>query len=460
MFDFITDEHRMIQDAARDFAQKEIAPIAAHFDETGDFPIDTVRKMGKLGFMGIETPDVYGGAGMDWTMAAIAAEELGRADISLAVPVLYLVEAAWGFIFDRYGSPELKAQLLPKVTRGEAFLGIATTEPEGGSDILGACRTKAIQEGDGWRLNGEKMYISGVRESLEMGGVHLLLARIGVGFGEAGCTPPAHSLITDYTPREKRASALAYYHLGTPIGSLIGTICGGFIADQWGWRAAFYIAGAPGLVFALVTLFTLVEPRRRLKALVAAQQANSPSFFDAIAELRRKRTFWLLAGGASVLAFNGYGATAFSALFFANAHGQELATIAAQWGMKPLTLYALSAGISGGLAGVLGVWIGGALSDHFGKRDVRGQMTLPAVAGLISIPAYAAALFAPSYWLALALFTIPTLLSQIWYGPVYGNVQGLVHPRTRATAAAVLLFIINLIGLGLGPLLIVEHVVG
>ena len=96
---------------------------------------------------------------MDWTMAAIAAEELGRADISLAVPVLYLVEAAWGFIFDRYGSPELKAQILPRVTAGEAFLGIATTEPEGGSDILGTCRTKAVRARDAelageWVVNG------------------------------------------------------------------------------------------------------------------------------------------------------------------------------------------------------------------------------------------------------------------------------------------------------------------
>lgn len=94
-----------------------------------------------------------------------------------AVPVLYLFEAAWGFVLDQYGTPELKAEVLPKVTAGKAFLGIATTEPKGGSDILGTCRTKAVQESDGWVLNSEKAYISGVRESLEMGGVHLLLAR-------------------------------------------------------------------------------------------------------------------------------------------------------------------------------------------------------------------------------------------------------------------------------------------
>jgi acyl-CoA dehydrogenase len=113
----------------------------------------------------------------DWAMACIAAEELGRADISLALPVLYLVEAAWGFIFGRYGSEELKRQVLPKVCAGEAFLGIATTEPGGGSDILGATRCRASLDEGGWTLNGEKMYISGVRESGRMGGVHLTLFR-------------------------------------------------------------------------------------------------------------------------------------------------------------------------------------------------------------------------------------------------------------------------------------------
>ncbi len=173
----LNEEQKLWRNAVREFAQKEIAPRVREIDTTERIPREIIQGMGRLGLLAPVTSEEYGGAGMDWTMAAIAAEELGRADISLAVPVLYLVEAAWGFIFDQYGSPELKAQVLPKVTRGEAFLGIATTEPEGGSDILGACRTKAVKGGEGWLLNGEKMYISGVRESLEMGGVHLLLAR-------------------------------------------------------------------------------------------------------------------------------------------------------------------------------------------------------------------------------------------------------------------------------------------
>ena len=171
------EEQRLWRQTVRDFAQKEIAPRVREIDTDERIPPEIVKGMAALGLLAPVCSEEYGGAAMDWTLAAIAAEELGRADISLAVPVLYLVEAAWGFIFDRYGTPELKAAVLPKVTAGEAFLGIATTEPEGGSDILGACHTKAVREGDGWVLNGEKMYISCVRESLSMGGVHLLLAR-------------------------------------------------------------------------------------------------------------------------------------------------------------------------------------------------------------------------------------------------------------------------------------------
>ncbi len=172
-----TDEQRLWRQTVRSFAQKEISPRVREIDTTERIPQEIIKGMANLGLLAPLTPAEYGGAGMDWTMAAIAAEELGRADISLAIPVLYLVEAAWGFVFTQYGNPELKAEILPKVTAGEAFLGIATTEPEGGSDILGACRTKAVQDGDEWVVRGEKVYISGVRESLEMGGVHMLLAR-------------------------------------------------------------------------------------------------------------------------------------------------------------------------------------------------------------------------------------------------------------------------------------------
>jgi acyl-CoA dehydrogenase len=177
-----TEEQELWRRAVRDFAQTEIKPHVREIDTGERIPTDIIKGMAQMGLLAPVVGEEYGGAGADWTMAAIAAEELGRADISLAVPVLYLVEAAWGFILYKYGSPELKEQYLPKITKGEAFLGIATTEPGGGSDILGACNTRAVRDAsdsEAWLLNGEKVYISGVRESLDWGGLHLTLARTG-----------------------------------------------------------------------------------------------------------------------------------------------------------------------------------------------------------------------------------------------------------------------------------------
>ena len=142
--------------------------------------------------MGLWAPTVsekYGGGGMNVTMATIAAEELGRADISLALPVMYLVQASWGFIFDRYASEELKEEILPEVTAGKPFLGIATTEPGGGSDIEGVTRCTGAKQADGnWMLNGEKLYISGIKESLRMGGVYMTLVRTDPTAGHKGFT--------------------------------------------------------------------------------------------------------------------------------------------------------------------------------------------------------------------------------------------------------------------------------
>ncbi len=172
-----TQEQEVWRRSVREFAQEKIAPRVREIDSSGKIPRDIIKSMADLGLLALTASEEYGGTGADWTMAAIAAEELGRADISLAIPLLYLVEAAWGFIVDRYGTEELKATYLPTVTAGEAFLGIATTEPSGGSDIVDACRTKAIRDGDEWVLNGEKTFISGVAESNAWGGIHLTLAR-------------------------------------------------------------------------------------------------------------------------------------------------------------------------------------------------------------------------------------------------------------------------------------------
>jgi acyl-CoA dehydrogenase len=183
-----TKEQEMWRASVRDFAQSVIKPIVRKMDEEGKIPDEVIKGMADLGLLACTVSEEYGGMGASWMEAAIAAEELGRADISVAIPVLFLVMASWGSVFDHYASPELKQEILPRVTRGEAFLGIATTEPSGGSDILGATRTKAERKGDGWVLNGEKMYISGVAESKRLGGIHMTLCRTDPKAGHRGFT--------------------------------------------------------------------------------------------------------------------------------------------------------------------------------------------------------------------------------------------------------------------------------
>lgn len=250
------EEQRLWRQSVRDFAQAEIAPRVREIDSQERIPPEIVRGMARLGLLAPVCSEEVGGAGMDWTMAAIAAEELGRADISLAIPVLYLVEAAWGFVFDRYGPPELKAEILPRVTAGEAFLGIATTEPGGGSDILGACRTRAVRQGDEWLLNGEKVFISGVRESLEMGGIHLMLARTDPDpaaehraftffalplKGTAGITP---TYFDDMGRMGISTGGFALEDVRLPAGHQVGELNRGFYHAMEGFSAARVLIGA------------------------------------------------------------------------------------------------------------------------------------------------------------------------------------------------------------------------
>jgi len=160
MFDFITDEHRMIQEAARDFAQKEIAPIAAHFDETGDFPIDTVRKMGALGFMGIETPDNYGGAGMDTLAYVLALEEISRVDASHGT-IMSVNNSLYSHGLIKVGTEAQKLTYLKPVASGQKIGAYSLTEPMSGSDA-GNMRTRAVLNAAGthYSLNGRKSWVT------------------------------------------------------------------------------------------------------------------------------------------------------------------------------------------------------------------------------------------------------------------------------------------------------------
>lgn len=285
--------------------------------------------------------------------------------------------------------------------------------------------------------------------------VHLILARIGVGIGEAGCTPAAHSLISDYVPKEKRASALAFYSMGTPLGSLVGLAVGGLVADAYGWRAAFIVCGLPGILLAAVAFFTLIEPRAKAAighAKVAA--AKVLPYTEALKILATKRTFALVAIAAAIKAFVGYGHAPFTASFFFRNHTEEIAAAASVFGLQSGGFLGLALGIVGGLGGALGAFLGGMIADKFAKSDFRGWMSVPAIASVVSIPIFVVAMQTNIGLLAISILTINAILGSLWYGPVYATAQSVAPAHVRATASAVMLFVINLIGLGLGPLIV------
>ena len=272
--------------------------------------------------------------------------------------------------------------------------------------------------------------------------VQLLLARIGVGVGEAGCTPAAHSLISDSVAPEKRSSAIAFYGLGVPIGSLLGLILGGIVNDLYGWRVALMLVGAPGLLLALAVLFVMREPRhhRPVEATAAAALPQLPAR-EAMREIFSSRAFLYILIAASVTAFLGYGKALWTISFFIRSHG--LSTTEA----------GLSMAIVLGVAGVFGTWLGGKCADLFGKRDKRHILTLPAYGMAVGAPILFLGYQMDDWRVAVALLIVPTILNSAYYGPAYACVQGLVRPQARAVAASIMLFGQNLIGLGFGPFL-------
>ncbi|OWQ91081.1 spinster family MFS transporter [Sphingopyxis witflariensis] len=273
--------------------------------------------------------------------------------------------------------------------------------------------------------------------------VQLLFARIGVGVGEAGCTPAAHSLISDSVPPEKRSSAIAFYGMGVPIGSLLGLIIGGVINDLYGWRVALMLVGVPGLMLALVVLFLMREPRHSRSAEAAATAAAIVplSTREALREIFASRAYIYILIASSVVAFLGYGKGLWTISFFIRSHG--LSTTEA----------GLSMAVVLGLAAALGTWLGGKLADKFGARDKRHILTFPAFGMAIVAPILFLGYHMEHWLVAMALLVVPSIVNNAYYGPAYGCVQGLVRPQARAVAASVMLFGQNLIGLGLGPFL-------
>lgn len=262
----------------------------------------------------------------------------------------------------------------------------------------------------------------------------LIVARLGVGLGEAGYAPTAQSLIADMVPPGRRATALSIFSLGIPAGMLIGAIAGGWLAQSLGWRMAFVTLGLPGIALAGVLAFTLRDPRR------AVTVEPHPSLRDVAIQLWHAPGFAHMAAGASIASFAGYGLTSFAVPLLMRAYG------------LPLREAATGFGLVAGIAIGIGIGSGGWLAD--GQKRDGGAGRVAAAGALMAGLLFPIALsFDDPRWLAWAAVA-PLAGAHLYFGPTYGFTINSVGFNARATAIAILLIAMNAIGLGLGPLLI------
>ena len=267
---------------------------------------------------------------------------------------------------------------------------------------------------------------------------HMLLARIGVGVGEAGCSPPAHSMIADYYPAERRATALGIYSLGIPVGILFGFLAGGWLNEFFGWRVAFFVVGVPGLLLAILVRFTLREPTRGM-AEGRSDAVEQPTVMETFRYLWAKRSFRHLAFGGGLTAFVGYGVVTWVPSFLIRSHGMDTGEVG--------TYLGLILGIPGGI----GIALGGWMADRYGAKDTRWYLWVVSVALLLGVPFSFGIYLSETALMALLFLMIPVMLGNFYQATTFSQTQGLVSLRMRSVAAAVLLFILNIIGLGAGP---------
>ncbi|MBT4521094.1 MAG: MFS transporter [Halieaceae bacterium] len=293
----------------------------------------------------------------------------------------------------------------------------------------------------------------------------LLFFRIGVAVGEAGCTPPANSIIGDYFIARKRATALGVYSMGVTLGGVLANVFGGPIAQMhgsdigawvssiglgglfsaldWasieGWRIAFVVVGVPGVVIALIVLMTIKEPPRGYSDLHRSTPQARIHWSEAFQELKGKPSFWWMAVGASLVAFVGYGLVSFQAPFLQREHGLEVRDAAINFG-APLSFLA-----------AIGTFLGGYITEKLTPRWPTAVAWVPAVGLLIAVPAYIGAFYLDDLKLIFLFWGIGAMCHYAYLGAQYNIGQGVVSHRSRATAIATLLILVSLIGNGIGP---------
>jgi len=272
----------------------------------------------------------------------------------------------------------------------------------------------------------------------------LMLARIGVGIGEAGSSPPSHSIIADLYPPEKRASAMAVYSLGVVLGAGFGTLIGGFVATHYGWRVAMFTVGLPGVALAVLVKMFVVEPRRGLSdASRVVEQGDAPSVAQGFAAMWRSAPAVHLVVGVTLTSMIGYAMTGWGPSYMQRSLGLSKLDIS--------YYYALPAALLGSISAIAG----GRIADRLAKtRGLHVQSWVVMAMKGVALP------FALGfYWMdhavpALGLYFVYFLFANSYLGPSFALIQHLAPLRLRATWAAITLLVINLVGLGLGPLLV------
>lgn len=271
--------------------------------------------------------------------------------------------------------------------------------------------------------------------------VQLVIARICVGIGEAAGSPPSHSLIADYFPQNKRATALAIYVSGVFVGSGIAYLGGGYLRELFDWRTAFILLGAPGLLVALIVWLTVKEPQRGVSEQRTGDTETS-TLRETLSHLLHSRSWVLLMIGFSLMSVTGYAVLMWGFEFFGRVHNMSPITIG-QW-----------MGVIVGVGGCIGSIFGGRLSDRMTETRITRGVSVPVLATLAGIPLGLVFLLTESQRVALWCFLPFYVLINVYIPAMYSTNQALAKLRMRATAAAIMLFIVNIVGAGAGPFLV------
>jgi MFS family permease len=279
--------------------------------------------------------------------------------------------------------------------------------------------------------------------------MQLLLLRIGVGVGEAGGSPPSHSMISDIFPRRRRAFALSIFSMGVYFGYLLAYGFGGWVAEGLGWRMTFVVVGLPGVLLAIIVAITIKDPPRGLaecreekrdKPGLAEEDSAILSFGDTLRLLWSRQSFRHIALAASLQSIAGYGVGNFVPSFVIRAH--DLTVAEAGWRLALIT----------GFGGAAGVVLAGWLADRLARRGEQWYVLTPAIALILTLPLTILAFSAATPGKMFLAYIPYVFLGAMWLGPAIAVTHSLVGLRQRAVASAALFFILNLIGLGLGPL--------